>query len=97
MRKGDKFEKEYSEIVHQGFVPVLVSSQVLRSLSAGQIDVAGLSRKNKTWVLHLFELKFSHYPSGIQWQRLKRSQDYLSRVLEIETKLEVKFCQKADH
>lgn len=96
MRKGDKFEKEFSLIAHQDHLPVLVSSQILRSLNAGQIDVAGLSRKNKSWVLCLFEVKFKHYPSAMQWQRLRKAQDYLSKVLELETKLEVKFCQKAD-
>ncbi len=97
MRKGDRFEKEFSLIAHRGHLPVLISSQLLRSMNAGQIDVAGLTRKNKSWVLCLFELKSCHYPSVNQWIRLKRSQDYLSRVLDIETKLEVKFCQKADH
>ena len=96
MRKGDKFEKDYSLEAHRIHLPVLVSSQILRSLNAGQIDVAGLSRRNKSWVLYLFELKFRQYPSASQWHRLRRAQDYLSRVLEIETKLEVKFCQKAE-
>ncbi|RPJ70938.1 MAG: hypothetical protein EHM20_15045 [Alphaproteobacteria bacterium] len=97
MRKGDKFEKDFSLHTHRVQVPVLISSQLLRSVNAGQIDVAGLVRKNKSWVLYLVELKSSIYPSAIQWLRLKRSQDYLSKVLDIETKLEVKFCQKADH
>lgn len=96
MRKGDKFEKEFSLIAHNEFLPVLISSSILRSKTAGQIDVAGLSRNNKSWVLRLFELKYVHYPSAQQWKRLRRSQDYLSKVLEMETKLEVKFCQKAD-
>ena len=97
MRKGDKYEKDFSLIIHQELLPVLISSQLLRSMRAGQIDVAGLSRKNKTWVLRLFEVKSKHQPSIVQWLRLRRAQDYLSIVLQIETKLEVKFCQKADH
>jgi hypothetical protein len=94
MRKGDKLEKDFSAIIHNSYLPVLVSSQLLRSLSAGQIDVAGLTKKNQSWVLSLFEVKSSQYPTQIQWRRLLRAQDYLSRVLEIDTKLEVKFCQK---
>jgi hypothetical protein len=94
MRKGDKLEKDFSRLLHQTHLPVLVSSQILRSINAGQIDVAGLTKKNKSWVLSIFEVKSSQYPSGKQWLRLLRAQDYLSRVLEVETKLAVKFCQK---
>lgn len=94
--KGTDFEKAFSLSAHKEYLPVLISSQILRSFDAGQIDVAGLSKQYKSWVLCLFELKSKHYPSWGQWQRLRRSQDYLSKVLEMETKLEVKFCQKAD-
>ncbi|MDD4976561.1 MAG: hypothetical protein PHY93_19550 [Bacteriovorax sp.] len=94
MRKGDKLEKDFSATLHKSYLPVLVSSKILRSLNAGQIDMAGLSKKNQSWVLSLFEVKSSQYPSAYQWRRLLRAQDYLSRVLEIDTKLEVKFCQK---
>lgn len=96
MSKGNDFESDFSLKNHQIYLPVLVSSQLLRSFNAGQIDVACLSRKKKSWVLHLFELKIKKYPSFSQWRRLQRSQDYLSKVLEIEAKLEVKFCQKAE-
>lgn len=94
MRKGDKFEQDYSAKTHRVYLPVLISSQILRSLNAGQIDVAGLSKNNQTWVLRLFELKYSQYPGKAQWKRLLLAQDYLSKILEVETKLEVKFCQK---
>ena len=94
MRKGDKLEKEFSATIHKSHLPVLISSQIVRSLNAGQVDVAGLSKINQSWVLTLFEIKSSQYPSNQQWRRLLRAQDYLSRVLGIDTKLEVKFCQK---
>ena len=94
MRKGDKLEKEFSSIIHESYLPVLISSQILRSIDTGQVDVAGLSKKNQSWVLSIFEVKSSQYPSPKQWRRLLRAQDYLSRVLEIDTLLEVKFCQK---
>lgn len=94
MRKGDKLEKDFSATLHRSYLPVLVSSQILRSFNAGQIDVAGLSKRNQSWVLSLFEVKSSQYPAAHQWRRLLKAQDYLSRVLEVDTLLEVKFCQK---
>ena len=97
MRKGNKLEKDFSSSIHSSHLPVLISSLVLRSLNAGQVDVAGLVKVNQAWVLVLFEIKSSKFPPIKQWQRLLKSQDYLSRVLEIDTKLEVKFCQKDDH
>jgi hypothetical protein len=69
---------------------------VLRSLNLGQIDVAYLEKsQNKTWVLRIIESKTSVYPSVQQMKRLRKTQDYLSRVLDMESLLEVKFCQKA--
>lgn len=96
MLKGSEFERSFSQLAHQGHVPVLISSQILRSINAGQIDVARLTRKNQSWVLDLFEVKSRQHPSVWQWRRLLRSQDYLSKVLEMETNLKVKFCQKAE-
>jgi hypothetical protein len=102
MNKGDMLESESSEYFHREGVPVLVSSLVLRSMNLGQIDIAYLKRNlekkyNNKWTLVIIETKFSIYPSGMQLARLRRTQDYLSRILEMESKLEVKFCQKADH
>ncbi len=96
MKKGEQLEQVFSREFHQKCLPVLISSQLLRSINAGQVDLAGLykNKKNKSWVLSLIEVKSTQYPSKRQWSRLLKAQDYLSRVLEIETKLEVKFCQK---
>lgn len=94
--RGNHFEKEFSRVFHQKHCPVLVSSQLLRSNEAGQIDVAGLKKKTNGWFLILYELKGRVPPGARQWHRLRKAQDYLSRVLEMESKLEVKFCQKAD-
>ena len=94
MRKGDRLEQGYSSIIHQSGVPVLVSSLLLRSLNAGQVDLAKLSKNKKSWVLLLYEVKYSQNPSKLQLMRLWRAQDYLSKVLGLETKLELKFCQK---
>jgi hypothetical protein len=96
VRKGERAEQEISLNIHKKNLPVLVSSLTLKTVNAGQVDVAGLSKINKSWVLTLYEVKSSSYPSHAQWQRLRKSQEYLSKVLEIDTKLEVKFCQKAE-
>ena len=95
MRKGDRLEKDFSvSLLKQKYHPVLISPLVLRSKNAGQIDAAGLQRINHQWVLTLFELKYSQFPGRYQYLRLLRSQDYLSKILEMSVKLEVKFCQK---
>lgn len=92
--QGNNFEKEFSLCFHQSCCPVLVSSLLLRSIDAGQVDVAGLYKKSNRWSLIIYELKSTQYPGAIQWRRLRRTQDYLSRVLEMDAKLSVKFCQK---
>ena len=51
MRKGDKLEKDFSSSIHKKCHPVLISSLLLRSLNAGQIDVAGLNKKNGEWLI----------------------------------------------
>ena len=94
MRKGDKLEKDYSLEIHKRDCPVLISSLLLRSLNAGQVDVACLKKSAQGPILFLYECKSSPMISFAQRKRLLRAQDYLSRVLEMGVKLEVKFCQK---
>ena len=94
MKKGYDFEKSFSELAHSENVAVLVSSNLLRSLNLGQIDVACLKKEQGRNKLFLYECKSTLFPKRVQWVRLLRTQDYLSRLLAIETKLEVKFCQK---
>lgn len=97
MKKGDILESECSLLFHRRGVGVLVSPLVLRSLNLGQIDVAYLERTpKKSWVLIIIESKSSLFPSMHQMIRLRKTQDYLSRVLDVPAKLEVNFCQKAD-
>ena len=93
MKKGDWNELQWSLYYHQKYVPFLISSKLLRNFGAGQIDI-GFIKKNNLWEAVLVEIKSKSYPSKEQWKRLRKSQDYLSRVLECETILEVKFCQK---
>ena len=97
MKKGDILESDFSKSMHQLGVPALVSPMVLRSLHLGQIDVAYLQKtSNKTWVLKIIEAKYSVSPSVSQMKRLRKTQDYLSRVLDMPAKLEVNFCKKSD-
>jgi hypothetical protein len=99
MKKGDLLEAEWSGTYHnnKNCVPALISSLVLRSHNLGQVDVAYLEKnKENKWVIKIIETKFSQFPSGFQMKRLRGAQDYISRVLDVESKLEVKFCQKAD-
>lgn len=97
MQKGDILEAQASKYFHRECVPALVSSLILRSKNLGQIDVAYLERDHKKiWVLKIVETKSSVYPSRNQMMRLRRTQDYLSRLLEMAAILEVKFCKKVD-
>lgn len=97
MQKGDILEAQASKYFHRECVPALVSSLILREQNLGQIDVAYLERDyKKSWVLKIVETKSSIYPSRHQMQRLRRTQDYLSRILEMAAILEVKFCKKVD-
>jgi hypothetical protein len=97
MQKGDILESQVSKYFHRECVPTLVSSVVLRSKNLGQIDIACLEKDhNKAWVLKIVETKYSRYPSKFQIMRLRRTQDYLSRLLEMAAILEVKFCKKID-
>ena len=97
MRKGDILESDYSKEMHQLGVPALISPLLLRSLNLGQIDVAYIQKaSDKKWLLKIIESKSSLSPPKGQMFRLRKTQDYLSRVLEMEALLEVKFCKKDD-
>ncbi len=93
MKKGELNELQLSLYYHNQFIPFLISPAILRELGAGQVDIAYLERK-KDWKATLIEVKSQSYPSVHQWKRLQKSQDYLSKVLEFEIILQVKFCQK---
>jgi len=44
MNRSEKLESEFSSHLHNGEIPLLVSSQLLRRRGMGQIDVACLRR-----------------------------------------------------
>ena len=78
---------------HSLGTPCLVSSVILRSRDLGQIDVAYLQKKDTNWQLQIIEVKSKFHPSSKQMRRLVKAQDFLARVLEMETHLKVNFCK----
>ncbi len=94
MRKGDWFEAEFSKFMDG--VPFLVSSKLLRKFNLGQVDCAQIIKKNSTYGVVLYELKFRAFPSSGQLKRLWKTQDFLARHLDTDVKLEIKFCQKGN-
>jgi wyosine [tRNA(Phe)-imidazoG37] synthetase (radical SAM superfamily) len=78
---------------HNLGTPCLISSLVLRSHGLGQIDVAYLKKQHSKWQLHIIEVKTKTIPGKSQWRRLLKAQNYLSKVLEVESNLKVKFCK----
>lgn len=93
---GEKQESSETKKYHNLGKPFLVSSLLLRSNGLGQVDVAYLQKNSQdlNWKVKIIEVKTKTAPSRQQWQRLLKTQDFLSKVLEMESKLEVKFCQK---
>jgi hypothetical protein len=92
MKKGELFESEQSKIVHKNNLAFLVSPKLLREYNLGQIDLAAISNKK----IKIYEVKSSYYPSQLQMKRLKRTVDYLARIMEMDVVLEVRLCQKRD-
>lgn len=78
---------------HSLGTPCLVSSVVLRSRELGQVDVAYLQKKDTSWQLQIIEVKSKIHPSPKQMKRLLKAQDFLARILEMETHLKVNFCK----
>jgi hypothetical protein len=93
MKKGIWNELQCSKYYHSKNIPFLISSKLLREIGAGQVDIAFLENK-KPMRIQLIEVKSKSFPDHKQWKRLQKSQDYLSRILDCETILKVKFCQK---
>lgn len=92
MNKGEFQEAEASKYYHQKYLPLLVSSKLLRKLNLGQIDLSYF-QKSHEWKLIIVEIKSQCGPSRTQERRLRDSSEYLSRIFNIMTILEVKFCK----
>ena len=85
-KKGDELEKNWSKIIHAKGIPVLVSSQLLRSFQCGQIDLANYSQGK----LMVYEIKSC--PEALnpkQILRLNKSIDLISKVLDRQACLKV--------
>ena len=82
--KGELFERQVSLYYHQKYLPVLISSLLLRSYGCGQVDLSYLKFKN----LYLCELKSGRsILTGEQRKRLHKSQELLSQLLDLDTLL----------
>ncbi len=76
---GDRAEKIASKKYHQKYRALLISSKLLRRLNCGQVDIAYVDKNFETT---LVEVK-SNRSIGVfkeQRKRLKRTQDYLSKL-----------------
>lgn len=94
MNKGESQEAEASHYYHAKYLPLLVSSQLLRKLNLGQIDLSYFQKNgSKEWKLTIVEIKSQCGPSRKQQKRLRASSEYLSMIFNIMTILEVKFCK----
>ncbi len=81
--RGISLEKKVGKVFHSEGVPVLVSSQVLRSLNAGQIDLCRIRKVAHESFLELAEVKASERLKYGQKKRLDRASDYLSKLFSL--------------
>jgi len=82
--RGLRNELNASETFHSVGIPLLVSSQILRTRNLGQIDLARLLKKNDSWRIEIGEVKSSkmgeHQMQKSQKFRLYSSQNFLSSL-----------------
>lgn len=84
MKKYEKLESSFSEFVHCEQIPLLVSSQLLRRRSMGQIDVSWI-KENK---LYVAECKSGNsILSYSQKKRLKDSLFFLGGLFDMKGRL----------
>ena len=84
LSKAQAFEKEISLILHQRYHPVLISPLLLRSFGCGQVDISFIQDK----CLVIGELKSGKsLLSQIQKHRLKKTQQLLSLILDVDTRM----------
>ena len=87
MLRGIELELEYSKIIHRKGTPLLISPKFLRSMGAGQIDMANIVNKENIKCINLFEIKASIIPSKTQIKRLRTSQALLSEIFDQNIRL----------
>jgi hypothetical protein len=96
MKMGEHFEKSYSTNISKNEYPFLISELLLREKNLGQIDFAKCFKHKKKFKIQIFEIKTKSAPNKFQFIRLKRTQDYLSQILETEVELKISLCQKTN-
>lgn len=85
MLKGQLFEQDVASVLHQKYIPVLISSQLLRRYGCGQIDIAFWN----CGVLYLIEVKYTARISFEQKYRIRRSANLLSELLQVPVKIQL--------
>lgn len=85
-KKGELIEKDFSLEFHRQGIPLLISSLVLRSRGAGQVDLGRLEKKMGQCWIHLLEIKAGQNVSLRQKNRLKKSGQFLGCLLGFQVK-----------
>ncbi len=95
MNKGMIFEKNFSLSFHSRNVALLISPKLLRKYQLGQVDMAKVELNHYMDIqkVHCVELKYQSIPSKLQQVRLIKATNYLSQLLEVETKFTIKLCK----
>ncbi len=99
---GDAFERECSEYYHNDYLPLLISTKVMRSYRMSQIDLAFFSKEkrregiNCSWNINILEIK--NYPllTFTQKSRLRKSSNFISKIFNLSVRLDYLF-KKLDY
>ncbi len=86
--KGQKEELNYSLKVHGSDLPLLLSPLILRERGAGQVDLAVL-KKSQDWQVILYEIKSSGFITRGQYERLRKTASFVSKIFEASTSIRV--------
>jgi hypothetical protein len=88
---GQWHEQQHSKQFHSQGLPLLVSSQLLRSRQLGQIDLARLVKDGQDWLLEVAEVKSSGVGvakmQSSQYCRLQHAQRFLAALLGYRARL----------
>lgn len=89
LAKGLQSEIKASKLLHSNYLPLLISPQILRTRSCGQIDLACFKDNE----IYLFEIKNRKLAKGSlsikQRIRLSQSVRYISGVFNKKVRLRV--------
>ena len=89
LKKGLKAEIEASKILHSHYLPLLISSQILRVRNCGQVDLACF-KDNEIYIFEVKNRKIAKGFLGIKQRiRLSQSVNYISNVFKKRVRLRV--------